>query len=1015
MNNRIFVTGALFFVCSMLFAQVQKGVVRTAERPGKPSKKISLVTIRPDGEYNPSVSDESGEFSIMFRGLSDGDGFKLKSVKKNGYEVASEALSRTYVYSSRVPLEVVMYNSAEMQQEKQVLAERYAEKMMADARKEIEELQEQLKAARISEQDYQRQLGVIYDRTDKRQELIDRMSDVYVRTDYAHLDSLDRVINLLIEQGEFEKADALIRSKGDPDERVMLILSGEEEQVEREQRTREGRILQDKRREEGLSDFYNLYTTAMSRSDYDEAEHQLRLLLKLAPYNVQYYCDLGVLLYSFKSEFSKAMEALQDGIDHIKARYGENEADLCLLYARYADVLDEVDRYYDALDYYRLAEKLILENPDTYGSISLASVYHNMANTYLHLGLLSPAEDIIIKVLDIYNNNPGGSKGNVASAYSTFSLILQNKGQFVKSMEYAMKSLELRESIPEGFQRSISVAYAYTRIAGVHEELGEYAQAIVFYEKALGLFVDVYGDNSPSVAEIYNKLGNVYFYQHEHEKGGEYFDKALAMQIGFYGDNGSRVGYTLNNIGNMLKAQGQHNKAREMYSRSLTIILEKTGEDNLYTARTLLNMASLEKWDHNFETALKYANQVLDMINRNPSDMEASLAVPCLTQFGSIYQEMAIRGYTKMDVALSYYLQALEKLNGMEKANPVSTAALYEDMSQAYAYANDFDNALSYINKAIDLYSSALGSDSDKVAEGYIGLGNVYNLTGQMDDALAAYSQSLEINESRFPSNHPFFIAAYQNISRMYAVTGDFDKELFYLKKTEDAMAQNPEGYRLYHTGVQYRLGYCYQQLGDMNNAIHYFEKAIDDPSPYSDQHIQAAGIELGTMYFLSGRINEAEDCLRKIVPISVSLYESEPEDNIVNYWSNLNNLGYLLFVEEKFDESGKYLQEAYDLIKPRSDADPSMFIASLGNTLVNQCFLYMTTGNMAKLSAIAPEANDISKILYEADPESFTSYYVTTLKCMYLTDAQNAAHWLETLGKVDPQDPDYLQLTSPQ
>jgi len=42
------------------------------------------------------------------------------------------------------------------------------------------------------------------------------MAERYARTDYDHLDSLDRVINICIENGELDKADSLIHTVFDP-------------------------------------------------------------------------------------------------------------------------------------------------------------------------------------------------------------------------------------------------------------------------------------------------------------------------------------------------------------------------------------------------------------------------------------------------------------------------------------------------------------------------------------------------------------------------------------------------------------------------------------------------------------------------------------------------------------------------------------------------------------------------------------------------------------------------------
>ena len=74
----------------------------------------------------------------------------------------------------------------------------------------------QIKEQQITEEQYQKQKQELQDKFEQYQSLIDRMADRYARTDYDHLDSVDREINICIENGELEKADSLIHSVFDP-------------------------------------------------------------------------------------------------------------------------------------------------------------------------------------------------------------------------------------------------------------------------------------------------------------------------------------------------------------------------------------------------------------------------------------------------------------------------------------------------------------------------------------------------------------------------------------------------------------------------------------------------------------------------------------------------------------------------------------------------------------------------------------------------------------------------------
>ena len=68
----------------------------------------------------------------------------------------------------------------------------------------------------LTEEQSRQELQNLQDKYEKYQSLIDGMADRYARTDYDHLDSIDREINICIENGELEKADSLIHTVFDP-------------------------------------------------------------------------------------------------------------------------------------------------------------------------------------------------------------------------------------------------------------------------------------------------------------------------------------------------------------------------------------------------------------------------------------------------------------------------------------------------------------------------------------------------------------------------------------------------------------------------------------------------------------------------------------------------------------------------------------------------------------------------------------------------------------------------------
>ena len=198
-------------------AQTQTGYVKTIGRPGKPGVPLGNVTIRMRGLVNQVLSSPSGEFRINMPGKKDGDAVVLQSVQKNGYELKDNGLiGRPMVFSSRVPIEILMVDKKQLAADKKRIEDNAYRTAEKNYQKKKKQLEEQKNKNEISAERYRQELLQLQESFEKYQSLISDMADRYARTDYDQLDSIDRQINLYIEEGELDKADSLIHTVFDP-------------------------------------------------------------------------------------------------------------------------------------------------------------------------------------------------------------------------------------------------------------------------------------------------------------------------------------------------------------------------------------------------------------------------------------------------------------------------------------------------------------------------------------------------------------------------------------------------------------------------------------------------------------------------------------------------------------------------------------------------------------------------------------------------------------------------------
>lgn len=208
----------MLLVSTLALAQTQLGYVKTIGRPNKPGVALGGVTIRMKGMVNAVVSSASGEFHLSAPNKKDGDAIVLLSVQKLGYELKDkELLGRSLVFSTRVPIEILMLDQKQLAADKKRIEENAYRVAERNYQQKLKEIESQKRKNEITADRYRRELEQLQDKYEKYLALIGDMADRYARTDYDQLDSIDREINICIESGELEKADSLIHTVFDPE------------------------------------------------------------------------------------------------------------------------------------------------------------------------------------------------------------------------------------------------------------------------------------------------------------------------------------------------------------------------------------------------------------------------------------------------------------------------------------------------------------------------------------------------------------------------------------------------------------------------------------------------------------------------------------------------------------------------------------------------------------------------------------------------------------------------------
>ena len=218
-NTKTYFLISIFILLGLtLSAQTQQGIVKTIGRPDMPGVMLSDVVIQAKGMFNHVTSDETGSFSISVPGKQDGDPIVFLRIQKNGYELKDkDIIGRQHVCSSKVPIVIQMVDSKQLAADKKRIEDNAYRVAEENYQKKLKELETKRDASAINLETFRQELASLEEKYERYLSLIGDMADRYARTDYDNLDSIDRQINICIENGEFDKADSLIHTVFDPE------------------------------------------------------------------------------------------------------------------------------------------------------------------------------------------------------------------------------------------------------------------------------------------------------------------------------------------------------------------------------------------------------------------------------------------------------------------------------------------------------------------------------------------------------------------------------------------------------------------------------------------------------------------------------------------------------------------------------------------------------------------------------------------------------------------------------
>lgn len=332
-------------------------------------------------------------------------------------------------------------------------------------------------------------------------------------------------------------------------------------------------------------------------------------------------------------------------------------------------------------------------------------------------------------------------------------------------------------------------AHIFNDLGSTCKSLGDYPQALEYYQCSLSIRQDLFGESHSETARSLNNVGSAYGSLGDYPRKLEYVQRSLSIQQDLFGLNHSDTATSLNNVGTAYDNLGDYSKALEYFQRSLSIFQDLLGERHPKTANSLNNVGVAYGELGNYPQALEYHRHSLSIRQELLGERHPDTATS-LNSVGSVYSDLG--DYLQ---ALEYYQRSLSIFQELLGERHPQTANSLNNVGVAYGKLKNYPQALEYYQRSLSIRQELLGERHPDTAASLHNIGTAFMHLRQHGQAVKMYELAIDIQHDGLGVQHPLF---FSTLKSLISILIDLRKFPEASNKVQRFLSQLPQGTQAY-------------------------------------------------------------------------------------------------------------------------------------------------------------------------------------------------------------------------
>lgn len=313
------------------------------------------------------------------------------------------------------------------------------------------------------------------------------------------------------------------------------------------------------------------------------------------------------------------------------------------------------------------------------------------------------------------------------------------------------------------------LAKAYTSSKQIDKFLSMEKSALSIREK-------IDGDKNQRVARHYNDIGATLYQIGQFKEALAYFEKVLEIRGILYEENHKHLAQSHAHLGHTLKALEQPMQAMKHYQSAISIlennrkINEQLGSCYEHMSDILIDLRQIREGIAAKKKALEIMIQALG--EEHPTVAQVHMNVGYILKASGDLQG----GYDHYEKALKIRLKKYGKMHP-------DVAKSYNSLGSSTKALGNIEEGLTYFKKSLKIRLALYGEIHSEVAQSYHSIGATYFALGQSKLAIQHMEQAISIQAAIYGKYHPELEMNYLHLMQVLEGMGQEEAAQKYLQK----------------------------------------------------------------------------------------------------------------------------------------------------------------------------------------------------------------------------------------